>query len=429
MSGPAELFPRSLPISVDGLRLLPELEARRVATSFDLTALPPGFHADPHPVYHALRDFAPVHRMASGSVLISRWADLDAVYRDPVTFCSDKRAEFAPKFGVEAPLYAHHTTSLIFNDGTQHTRVRKILAGALTPRAIAELEPAVTQLVDRLLAQIETKGSADLIEDFAAAIPIEVIGNLLAIPRDERGPLRAWSLAILGALEPAPDAQQLVHGNAAVREFTAYLARLVVDRRAHPGDPAHDVLTRLIVGEADGARLSEHELLQNCVFILNAGHETTTNLIGNALVLLCEWPGERSRLLREPGLIGSAVEECLRFESSVQLGNRLVTRGVTLGGVALPAGTSITLAIGAANRDPARFAQPDRLDFARTPNRHLAFASGPHQCVGMNVARLEGRIAIGRFLARFPEFALSAPPTRTGRARFRGFAALPARLS
>jgi hypothetical protein len=431
MGASAMALPAASCVALDanGLRLFPDDDARRAALAFDLTALPPGFHADPYPLYHALRTFAPVHRMRAGSVLITRWADLDAVYRDVATFCSDKRAEFAPKFGVESELYAHHTTSLVFNDGAQHTRVRKILAGALTPRAIAELEPAVTSLVDQLLGRIEAKGSADLIEDFAAAIPVEVIGNLLAVPRDERGPLRAWSLAILSALEPAPTPEQLARGNAAVREFTAYLRGLVADRRAHPGDPARDVLTRLIRGEADGSQLSEHELLQNCVFILNAGHETTTNLIGNALVLLCEWPGERARLLREPALIASAVEEFLRFESSNQLGNRRTTRACEIGGVALAAGTSITLCIGAANRDPAQFPQPDRLDVARTPNRHLAFATGPHQCVGMNVARLEGRIAIGRFLARFPNFALAASPTRTGRARFRGFSAIPARLS
>ena len=407
---------------------MPEAEARRVAAEFDVTRLPAGFHADPYPAYHALRMFARVHRMPSGSVLLSRWADLDAVYRDPATFCSDKRIEFAPKFGAESPLFAHHTSSLVFNDGAQHTRVRRILSGALTPRAISELEAPVTALVDRLLAAIEAKGSADLIEDFAAAIPLEVIGNLLAVPRGERGPLRAWSLAILSALEPAPTPEQLARGNAAVREFTHYLECLVAARRAQPGDPARDVLTRLITGEADGERLSEHELLQNCVFILNAGHETTTNLVGNALVLLCEWPGERARLFAEPGLIASAVEEFLRFESSNQLGNRRTTRDTEIAGVALAAGTSITLAIGAANRDPERFAEPDRLDLARTPNRHLAFAAGPHQCVGMNVARLEGRIAIGRFLARFPNFALAAPVARAGRARFRGFAAIPAEL-
>ena len=411
-----------------GMRRLPDAQAREVASRFDLTALAPGFLDDPVPTYHALRTFAPVHRMASGSVLLTRWADLDAVYRDAATFCSDKRAEFAPKFGADSPLYAHHTASLVFNDGAQHTRVRKILAGALTPRAIAELEPQVTALVDRLLGDMERGGHADLIEDFAAAIPVEVIGNLLAVPRDERGPLRAWSLAILGALEPAPSADQLARGNAAVREFTAYLERLVAERRAHPGDPAHDVLTRLIAGEADGARLTEHELVQNCVFILNAGHETTTNLIGNALVLLCEWPSERARLLGEPALLASAVEEFLRFESSNQLGNRRTTRAAEIGGVALAAGASLTLCIGAANRDPARFERPDVLDLTRTPNRHLAFGTGPHQCVGMNVARLEGRIAIGRFLARFPKFALAGAPTRGGRARFRGFSAIPATL-
>jgi hypothetical protein len=411
-----------------GMRLFPEPEARTLAASFDLTALLPDFFADPYPSYHALRSFAPVHRMASGSVLLTRWADLDAVYRDAETFCSDKRAEFGPKFGTDSALYAHHTTSLVFNDGAQHTRVRRILAGALTPRAIAELEPRVTDLVDRLLGDIERKGRVDLIEDFAAAIPVEVIGNLLAVPRDERGPLRGWSLAILGALEPAPSAEQLARGNAAVRAFTAYLERLVAERRARPGDPARDVLTRLIEGEDDGARLSEHELVQNCVFILNAGHETTTNLIGNALVLLCEWPGERARLLREPALIANAIEEFLRFESPNQLGNRRSTREVEIGGVALAAGSSITLGIGAANRDPARFERPDVLDLARSPNRHLAFGTGPHQCVGMNVARLEGRIAIRRFLGRFPKFALAGAPTRGGRARFRGFSAIPAML-
>jgi cytochrome P450 len=428
VSSPAGALRSRAPLSPEGLRLLPEHEARSLAAGFDLTALPPGFHDDPYPAYHALRSFAPVHRMASGSVLLTRWAHLDAVYRDAATFCSDKRAEFAPKFGADSPLYAHHTTSLVFNDGAQHTRVRRILAGALAPRAIAELEPAVIELVDRLLDRIEPRGRADLIDDFAAAIPVEVIGNLLAVPRDERGPLRGWSLAILGALEPAPSPEQLARGNAAVSEFTAYLERLVAARRARPGDPARDVLTRLIAGEEDGARLTEHELLQNCVFILNAGHETTTNLIGNALVLLCEWPRERARLLAEPGLVASAVEEFLRFESSNQLGNRRTTRETEIGGASLPVGTSLTLGIGAANRDPARFPRPDVLDVARTPNRHLAFGTGPHQCVGMNVARLEGRVAIGRFLARFPKFALAAAPTRGGRARFRGFTAIPATL-
>ena len=194
-------------------------------------------------------------------------------------------------------------------------------------------------------------------------------------------------------------------------DFLAYLEGLVADRRARPGDPERDVLTRLIQGEADGERLSQTELLHNIIFILNAGHETTTNLIGNGLVALLEWPQEKARLIAEPDLIRTAVEEILRFESSNQLGNRVSTAPAEIGGVAMPAGTFITLGIGAANRDPDEFADPDRLDVGRQPNRHLAFGSGPHVCAGLNVARLEGRIAIGRFLARFPDYALAGAPT------------------
>ena len=258
--------------------------------------LPAGFHADPYPVYHALRMHAPVHRMPSGGFVLSRHADLEAVYKDTATFSSDKKREFGPKYG-DSPLYEHHTTSLVFNDPPLHTRVRKIMAGALTARAIAGMEQPVTELVDRLLDQMAARAQVDLIEDFAAAIPVEVIGNLLAVPREERGPLRAWSLAILGALEPVLTPEQHERGNRAVTEFIDYLRRLVADRRARPGDPDADVLTRLILGESDGQRLTETELLQNCIFILNAGHETTTNLIGNGLFALTEWPEERARLI------------------------------------------------------------------------------------------------------------------------------------
>ena len=426
MSTPSEPFPRSLSIDEHGMRLLAPHHAAEVASSFDLARLPEGFHADPYPVYHALRMHAPVHRVAGGCVL-SRHADLEAVYKDTTTFSSDKKLEFRPKYG-DTPLYEHHTTSLVFNDPPLHTRVRKIMAGALTARAIAGMEQPVQDLVDRLLDDMERRNDVDLIEDFAAAIPVEVIGNLLAVPREERGPLRAWSLAILGALEPAPTPEQLQKGNRAVTEFLEYLGSLVAARRKSPGDPDEDVLTRLILGESDGQRLTDTELLQNCIFILNAGHETTTNLIGNGLFALIEWPGECERLIREPSLIKTAIEEFLRFESSNQLGNRITTHPTEIGGVALPAQTSITLCIGAANRDPERFAHPDRLDIGRQPNRHLAFASGPHQCVGMNVARLEGRIAISRFLARFPNYRARGKPTRGGRVRFRGFLSIPATL-
>ncbi|MFZ9286737.1 MAG: cytochrome P450 [Burkholderiaceae bacterium] len=423
--------------------------AAQIARGLDLRELPRDFYDNPYPVYAALREHEPVRRMPDGSWLLTRHADLVEVYRDAQRFCSDKKPEFGPKYNhapfgsseQPAPLYQHHTTSLVFNDPPLHTRVRKLIMGALTRRAIAGMEAGLITLVDRLLDDIEARGHGDLIEDFASAIPVEIIGNLLGVPHADRGPLRAWSLAILGALEPRLTPEQEALGNRSVSEFTAYLRELVADRRQHPGDPEHDVLTRLIQGErgaagSAGEQLSEAELLQNCVFILNAGHETTTNLIGNALVCLHEWPQVRERLIADlhrtrndaaaqEALMTPAVDEFLRFESSNQLGNRRATTDCRIGGVDLPAGALITLCIGAANRDPAVFADPDRLDLARTDNRHLAFGFGVHQCAGLSLARLEGRIAIGRFLQRFARHRLSAPPVRGGRARFRGFLSAP----
>jgi cytochrome P450 len=218
-------------------------------------------------------------------------------------------------------------------------------------------------------------------------------------------------------------------GNKAVKDFLGYLEILVERRRAKPGNPERDVLTRLIQGENNGGdngeRLTAKELLHNCIFLLNAGHETTTNLIGNGLVALLNHPAEKARLIEHPEMIKTAVEEMLRFESSNQLGNRITVEQVELGGITLAAGTPVTLCIGAANRDPSQFTDPEHLDIGRTPNRHLAFGTGAHQCAGMALARLEGAIAIARFLARFPNYVLNGEPTRGGRVRFRGFLSVP----
>jgi cytochrome P450 len=401
------------------------VRARQVAESFDLKALSPDFYANPFPYYHALREHAPVKRMPDASYLLTRYADVEHVYKNPRLFSSDKHKEFKPKYG-DSLLYEHHTTSLVFNDPPLHARVRRLIAGALTPRAIGAMEPALITLVDHLLEAMAAKRQVDLIEDFAAAIPVEVIGNLLGVPREERAPLRRWSLAILGALEPVISPQVFERGNRAVAEFLAYLEDLIARRRAEPGDE-HDVLTRLIRGEGD-ERLTDKELYHNCIFLLNAGHETTTNLIGNGLVALAAFPEENNKLVGRPELTKSAVEEILRFESSNQLGNRITAAALELGGVAMAPQTQITLCIGAANRDPAQFPDPDRFDIARSPNRHLAFATGVHACAGMALARLEGAIALLRFLQRFPRYRLAAEPTRGARARFRGFLKIPARL-
>jgi len=397
---------------------------RELAENFNLELLTPEFYADPYPTYRALRENQPVKRLPNGALFLTRYDDLVTAYKNTKAFSSDKKKEFAPKYG-NSLLYEHHTTSLVFNDPPIHTRVRRLIMGALSPRAIAEMEGDLIRLVDGLLDRIGAKGRFDLIGDFAAAIPIEVIGNLLDVPHEEREPLRDWSLAILGALEPVIGEAAAARGNKAVADFLAYLEVLVERRRAKPGNPDRDVLTRLIQGEPNGEKLSTKELLHNCIFLLNAGHETTTNLIGNGLVTLSINAEEKRRLIAQPELTKTAIEEMLRYESSNQLGNRMTVEPVALGGLSLPPGTPITLCIGAANRDPAQFPDPERFDVGRTPNRHLAFATGAHQCAGMALARLEGAIAISRFLSRFPRYALGGEPVRGGRVRFRGFLSVP----
>jgi cytochrome P450 len=389
-----------------------------------LSSLPPDFHENPFRHYDDLLNHAPVHPQPDGSYILSKHSDLERVYKDTSRFISDKKTAFAPKFGQGTPLFEHHTTSLVFSDPPLHTRVRRIMSTALAPRATAQMEVGLIATVDQLLDQMPPE--PDLIKDFASVIPIQIIGNLLDIPMIERGPLRDWSLAILGALEPVLTDAQLQRGHDAVREFKAYLSDLIARRRANPGDPETDVLTRLIMGDADG-QLSEIELIQNCIFILNAGHETTTNLIGNGLALLNDHADQRARLLGDPSLLNSTVEEVLRMASPNQFGNRETAGDVEIGGVHIPKGTNLHLCIGAANRDGDVFENPEVFDIGRKPNRHLAFAGGPHVCAGLTLARMEGRVAIGRFLKRFPNFDIIAR-RQGGRVRFRGFSALGANL-
>ena len=394
---------------------------------FDLNAIGPDFIENPHPTLHGLRRNSPVHRNGDGSVYLTRYDDVLKVYQSR-DMLSDKKVEFGKKFG-QCPLQKHHTTSLIFNDPPYHTVVRKLISGAFTPRKLAIFEPLIDGIVDRLLDRVEEMGELDLIEDFAKVLPTEIISFMLGIPEEHRARLRGYSLAILGALDPVVPQDRLDAGNRAVEEFGAILNDLINHRRANP-DGAHEgeVLEALIFGEHEGRRLTQEELIQNCIFLLNAGHETTTSFVGNSMALLFDNPDQHRMLNDDPDLIVTAVEEFLRVESPLQIGNRLAGEDIALATETLPKGTYIHTSIAGANRDPEVFPDPDRMDITRKPNKHIAFITGIQVCLGATLARVEGRIAIGKLVSRFPKIAPNGPRTRVPLARFRGCASLPVRV-
>ncbi len=403
-----------------------------VVAGFDLKQLSAEFLENPYPTYRALRQCDPVHRLPDGSYFLTRYDDCLSVYRDTETWSSDKKVDFRPNF-ADSLLYEHHTTSLVFNDPPYHTRVRKLLAPAFTPRALRTFQPRIETLVDRLLETAAERGEIDLITDFAAAIPVQLIGDMLGIPADERGPLRGWSLAILGALEPQLSRQQFETGVAVVADFKDYLND-IISRRLQTGhsDPA-EILSKLIEASdyaaqsGDGERLSKLELIHNCIFLLNAGHETTTNLIGNAVDLLIRHPDAMRDLRGDPLALETAVEEFLRMESSNQLGNRRAVSNTVLGGFEIAAGTYVHICIGAANRYLDQFADPNRPDIRR--ERTASRFRDRHSRLCRNVACPHGSPSGYRlFAAAVRAIEQAGVPVRGGRARFRGFTSYPVRL-
>ena len=389
------------------------------AASFVLADVDRAFALDPYPDYRILRDHAPMCRQPDGSYVVTRYDDIRQALGDAEVFSSDKRVDFKPRFG-ETPLYEHHTTSIVFNDPPYHTRVRRLLAPFFAARVLRKMEHSIGVMVDKLLDRAATRGTVDIVEEFALVIPLNLIGDLLGIPFGERQPLRAWAKAILGALEPIRTPAELAQGNQAVVNFKAYLRDLIADKRARP-PPADnmDVLWALVNARDTGAGLSELEILHNAIFMLNAGHDTTGSLIANGVDLLLRYPQQMQRLVDEPALIKSAIEEMLRFESPLQIGNRRTRHGTELGGVELAAGSFLHLIIASADHDERQFADADQFDVSRSPNKHLAFAHGIHTCAGNSVARIEAAIAFSKLLERFPNMRRAAPTKRPQRSRFR----------
>ena len=403
--------------------------SKETASKFVLSEIDSAFALNPYPDYKTLREHAPLCEQPDGSYVVTRYADIKEALGDPDTFSSDKKIDFRPRFG-DSPLYEHHTTSIVFNDPPYHTRVRKLLGPFFAARVLRQMEASIRRMVDGLLDQAAARGEIDIVRDFATVIPLNLIGDLLGVPYLEREPLKVWANTILGALEPIRTPAQLQAGNHAVSEFKTYLLELIEKKRAHPPhDGEMDVLWALVQASETGEGLSEVEILHNSIFMLNAGHDTTGSLIANGVDLLLRHPQQMQKLMQQPNLMKSAIEEMLRFESPLQIGNRRTTRDTTLGGQAIPAGTFLHLIIASANRDESEFPNPEEFLIDRSPNRHLAFSHGIHTCAGNSVARIEAAIAFERLLERFPNISRAGECIRPQRSRFRVVEQLPVKLA
>ncbi|NDI05918.1 MAG: cytochrome P450 [Rhodobacteraceae bacterium] len=399
-----------------------------IARDFDLNAISPLFIENPYPTLDMLRQESPVHENPDGSVYLTRYQDCLAVYRSR-DMLSDKTEAFGEKFG-QCPLLEHHTTSLIFNDPPYHTVVRKLISGAFTPRKLREMEALIETIVDDLLDTIAEENTIDMVADFGTILPTEIISFMLGIPKEFRQKLRGYSISILGALDPVVSNERMHAGNQAVSEFSEILNDLINYRRENPDSAQQgEVLESLIFGEHEGRKLDQKELIQNCIFLLNAGHETTTSLVSNSVSLFLDHPEQHRKLLDDPTLIEGAVEECLRVESPLQIGNRHAATDFTFGDHKINKGTYIHTSIAGANRDPSVFVDPHKFDIERKNNKHIAFITGIHVCLGATLARMEGRIALGKLLTRFPNMQRDGDAERLPLARFRGFTRLPVKLN
>ena len=399
-----------------------------IACDFDLNAISPSFIENPYPTLDMLRQESPVHENPDGSVYLTRYQDCLAVYRSR-EMLSDKTEAFGEKFS-QCPLLEHHTTSLIFNDPPYHTVVRKLISGAFTPRKLREMEALIETIVDDLLDTIAEQNTIDMVADFGTILPTEIISFMLGIPKEFRQKLRGYSISILGALDPVVSNERMHAGNQAVSEFSEILNDLINYRRENPDSAKQgEVLESLIFGEHEGRKLDQEELIQNCIFLLNAGHETTTSLVSNSVSLFLDHPEQHRKLLDDPSLIEGAVEECLRVESPLQIGNRQAATDFTFGDHRISKGTYIHTSIAGANRDPSVFADPHKFDIERKNNKHIAFITGIHVCLGATLARMEGRIALGKLLSRFPNMQRDGDAERLPLARFRGFTRLPVKLN
>jgi pimeloyl-[acyl-carrier protein] synthase len=384
----------------------------------------PDFHADPYPFYHRLRSVEPVHQTPMGFWVLTRYDDVVMVLRDP-RFGRDAFEPMLAAIYGDAKEPGRLPRSMLFRDPPDHTRLRALVSKAFTPRVIESMRSHIRDIVDRLVDRVRDSNGMDVIADLAYPLPVTVICEMLGVPPGDQDTIRQWSSDVarsLDAIGVPSDAEIVARGRAARRELIDYFRRLLPERRRHPRD---DLLSLLIAAEEADDKLSEGELLATCVLLFVAGHETTVNLIGNGLLALLRHPDQLKRLRDDPALIHSAVEELLRYDSPVQRTARITNTDVDVDGRTIAKGSMVVAAIGAANRDPAHFPEPDRLDIARRDNRHVAFGFGIHFCLGAPLARVEGQIALGTLLRRMPRMTVAGTPAWRESSTLRGLTALP----
>jgi cytochrome P450 len=395
--------------------------------------LTPEGRADPYPLYAAVREHAPAFRTAAGPVVVTRYDDCEWVLRDPRFGKGTPRpwerngiteAEWHERF----PGYARNRRALLFLDPPDHTRVRRLVAKAFTPRTVERLRPDIVRLTDDVLDRLD--GEVDVISDLALALPITVIGEMLGVPegdRDELQPLVRASTAALDPQAPLDDLDVAFRARDAVGER---MQELIAERRAQPTD---DLLSHLTHVEEAGDRLTPDELVSTVTQLFAAGFETTTNLIGNGLLALLDHPDQMARLRVDRSLLGTAVEEMLRWDPPVQLDSRQPLVEMDIHGVPVRRGETVVTLLGAANRDPRTFPDPDRFDVGRDGATSLSFASGIHYCVGAALARVEGQVVFDRLLTRFPVIAPAWPDGSRPSVRpspvLRGLTSLPVRCA
>jgi cytochrome P450 len=391
----------------------------------------PGFTDDPSIHLAAVREAAAVHwSEAISSYVVTRYEDVHRLTRDRSVIGSATTMDVHDALHVPGSKDRRRPgyKMMIRRDGNDHLRLRRIVSKVFTPRAISQWQQRAESIVDRLLAAASERANFDVIADYALALPVQVITEMLGMSYDDQPQLRAWSRAMTTSLDPFSTPEEKEASKAAGRAIGEYLEQVIDDKRSRPSD---DLLTTLIEAEHAGDVLDDNEVVAQVVLLFVAGHETTLNLIGNGVTHLLRFPDQLERLHAEPGLDANAIEEVLRFESPVQLTRRISLEPLEIGGVTVPAGSHITLSTAAANRDPRKWGPTaDLLDIARHgANEHFAFGGGPHFCLGSSLARLEGKVALPRLLRRFPKMAPAYDePAWSPRVALRGVDTLPVTL-